>query len=419
MKRNNIFNKTRKKVIALTTVIVLLCLISFAFIVKVMYKSIVFNNIDNELMKQKKVISEIYNDRANDNFYGTQRKPIFKGPPIAPNFIVSIYDNGKLAYLRPNAYFEDSDVPMVQGNDKVVNMSSNGYQFRAISFNEGDMKIQFLVNVDSELGSVNQLMNSIIISLFVLSVVALVLAYFLSSKIIEPVKEAYDKQVFFVQDASHEMRTPLAVIKGKLEILAKNLSKENKDNELENISKIMGEVRSLEKLNSDLLLLSKEDVDENISVNNTNLQEFISEVSEFYFDLAEMQGKTFEVKNYCNDINVNWDSIKIKRLFIILIENAFKYTNAGDKVTLNIEEVNKSIKVTVKDSGIGIKDEDQKRIFDRFFRSSDVRGKNISGSGIGLSLLKSICKTLGIRIKFISKYGKGTEFQLFIPVNLK
>ena len=157
----------------------------------------------------------------------------------------------------------------------------------------------------------------------------------------------------------------------------------------------MGEVRSLEKLNSDLLLLSKEDVEENLTVSNIDLREFIDEVSEFYFDLADMQEKIFEVHNSCNDIKVNWDIIKIKRIFIILLENAFKYTESGDKVVLKVEEANKFIKVTIKDSGIGIKEEDQKRIFDRFFRSSDVRGKNISGSGIGLSLLKSICWATG------------------------
>ena len=141
------------------------------------------------------------------------------------------------------------------------------------------------------------------------------------------------------------MRTPLAVIKGKLEILTKNLSKESKDSDLENISKIMGEVRSLEKLNSDLFLFSKEDVEENLTVSNIDLREFVDEVSEkFYFDLADMQEKTFEVHNSCNDIKVNWDIIKIKRIFIILLENAFKYTESGDKVVLKVEEANKFMK---------------------------------------------------------------------------
>ena len=96
--------------------------------------------------------------------------------------------------------FKNDDIPKIDSSNKVIKISSNGYEFRAISFQDGDMNIEFLVNVDSELESINQLMNSIIISLLVLIIIALILAYFLSSKIIKPVKEAYEKQVFFVQD---------------------------------------------------------------------------------------------------------------------------------------------------------------------------------------------------------------------------
>ena len=101
-------------------------------------------------------------------------------------------------------------------------------------------------------------------------------------------------------------------------------------------------------------------------------------------------------------------------MLIILLENAFKYTEEGGKISLSLK-INKNIKIIVCDNGIGIKEEDIGRIFDRFFRSADVRGKNIKGSGIGLSLLKSIGKTLGTDIKLYSKYGIGTRFEITIP----
>ena len=153
MKRNNIFNKTKRKVIALSTAIVFICLIIFAFIIKTLYSSIVFNNIDRELIKQKVVFSEKQGEYINE------RKPMFKVPPIPPNFIVAIHEGDKVFYLRPNAYFQESDVPKIDSGGKVIKVSSNGYEFRAISFKDGDMTIEFLVNVDSELESINQLMN--------------------------------------------------------------------------------------------------------------------------------------------------------------------------------------------------------------------------------------------------------------------
>lgn len=244
------------------------------------------------------------------------------------------------------------------------------------------------------------------------------MAAYLASKVIKPVKKAYEKQIYFVQDASHEMRTPVAVIKGKVELLAHSPD-DTIDDHFEHISNMMSEIRGLEKLNNDLLLLSKEDLELGLNITSFSLDDFIDEISEFYIDLAEIRHRDFQVIKPKNEIIVSWEKDKIKRAIIILLENAFKYTNEGGSVKLIVEDLTKSIKVTVKDDGIGIKEEDQKRIFDRFYRSKEVRGKNISGTGIGLSLLKSITKNFGIKLKVNSRYGEGSEFILVIPKIIK
>lgn len=416
--KKNIFYKTRINVMMISTIIVFLCLFIFAIITKILYTSRVFNSIDDQLMAQKKVVEDISRVH-NDFMYPKKQAPMT--PPIPPNFIVAIYKDNKAIYVRPNAYFDKDTLPSITDKalEKVIKLDANGYEFRGIIFEENNIKMEFLVNVDSELESINQLMTSIIISLIILSVIALVLSYFLSSRIIKPVKYAYDKQVFFVQDASHEMRTPLAVIRGRLEILTKSITKKDTEESYDNISKIMSEVRAMEKLNNDLLFLSKEDLDSDIKTKEIDLSKFIESISEFYFDLAEVQDKKFELSNKTNNVKVNWDYDKVKRSIIILLENAFKYTKADGEIILGVQELNKGIKITVKDNGIGIKEEDKARIFDRFFRSDDVRVQNISGSGIGLSLLSSISKSLGVKVKFISNYGQGTEFELLIPKNIK
>lgn len=414
MKRRDIFLKTKRSVTFISAGIVFFCLLIFAIITMTLYTSRVFTDVDNSLLQEKEKVQKILNPNSHEKqFFESGRNML---PPIPPNIIFVQYRGDRVYSINPNPYFDEHNLPNLgeESLNKVEQITSNGYKFRGVTIVNRDIKIQLLINIDSEIQSINQLIKTIIIALIILIGIALVLSHILSSKVIKPIKEAYDKQVFFVQDASHEMKTPLAVIKGKLELLA-NSWDDTIEEHFEHVSKIMSEVRALEKLNSDLLLLSKEDIDNSINVTSFELEEFIEDLSEFYIDLAEIQDKVFQVNRPLEPVMVKWDYSKVKRMIIILIENAFKYTESGGSVTLSFQEINKNIKITVEDNGIGIKEKDKGRIFDRFFRSADVRGKNINGSGIGLSLLKSIGKTLGVDIKLYSKYGVGTKFEIIIP----
>ena len=445
--KKDIFLATKKNIIAISTSVVFVCLIIFAIITHALYSSKVLDNVDKQILEQKKFLSEqsfnsdyqgsfdlgnfmehenksedepliqSQNKNSPENFQGKQ-----KGKPmrIPPNLIVIIYKNNDFEVMSKNLYFSEDDLPVIPINaeDEPVTLTSNGYSFRGMVINNGDYKIQVLANINSEVSSLNRLRTSIIASLVILIIVAIILSTYLASRVIKPIREAYDKQIYFVQDASHEMRTPLAVIKGKLELLAHSWG-DTIDDHFEHISKMMSEVRGLEKLTSNLLLLSKEDLDLAVNITKFKLEDFIDDIGEFYIDLAEIKEKNFTVVKPKEDIFVQWDYDKIKRAIVILIENAFKYTNENGEIALIIEDMNKYIKITVKDNGIGIKEEEQKRIFDRFYRSDTVRGQNISGTGIGLSLLKSMSKNFGIKLKVNSEYGVGSEFILMIPKMIK
>ena len=427
MKRD-IFAKTKINIIAISTTIVFLCLIVFSVITQIFYYSNMLHNVDHELIEQKKLLSgDIFNDGKE---YSTQKNihipENFKGinddkaMRIPPNLIVIIYDNDVFQAMSSNLYFSENSLPQFPENsqDKVVTIQTNNYIFRGISVTQGDKKIQILDNINTEIDSMKRLETSILLGLMTLIVFALILSTYLASRVLRPVREAYDKQVYFVQDASHEMRTPLAVIKGKLELLVTS-SEDKIDDHFEHISKIMSEIRGLEKLNSDLLLLSKEDLNLEDNIGNFSLNDFIDEIGEFYTDLAEIKEKKFRIVRPREDMLVEWDYTKIKRVLTILLENAFKYTDENGEIQLKFEIIKKYVRISVKDNGIGIKEEDKVRIFDRFYRSEFVRGKNISGTGIGLSLLKSISKSFNIKIKVNSEYGVGSEFILDIPIVLK
>ena len=444
--KKDIFLSTKKKIIATSTSVVFACLLVFASITQVLYSSRVLDNVDHQLLEQKNFFTQgsfnldeyehILNQngtisRGNEldgkfknqpeiqpeNFDG---KPNGKPMHIPPNLIVIIYKNNNFEGMSKNLYFSQDNLPVLPASaeNEIVTLTSGEYSFREIVVNNGDYKIQVLANIDAEERSLNRLRNTIIVSLVILIIVAILLSAYLASRVIKPVREAYEKQVYFVQDASHEMRTPLAVIKGKLELLAHSWG-DTIDNHFEHISKMMSEVRGLEKLNTGLLLLSKEDLDLVVNITSFKLNDFINNLSEFYFDLAEIKEKTFKVIKVEEEILVQWDYDKMKRAIVILIENAFKYTKENGEIILSVEDMSKYIKISVKDNGIGIKEEEQKRIFDRFYRSDSVRGQNISGTGIGLSLLKSISKNFGIKLKVNSEYGVGSEFILLIPKVMK
>ena len=426
--KKDIFSRTKRKIIAISITIVFFCLIIFATITQVFYYSRFLKNVDYQLMEQKKLISgDVFNGGSG---YSTQKNTHipenFKGRPdtkamrVPPNLIVILYNNGEFQAMSNNLYFSEDNLPQFPDNsdDNIVTIESNGYAFRGVSVTHDSKKIQILANIDSEIASMKRLVTSMIFGLITLIAIALALSAYLAAKVIKPVREAYDKQVYFVQDASHEMRTPLAVIKGKLELLA-NASGDRIYDHFDHISKIMSEIRGLEKLNSDLLLLSKEDLNLGDNIEKFDLNDFIDEISEFYTDLAEIKKKKFTIIRPEESTQVEWDYNKIKRALTVLLENAFKYTDENGEIHLKIEIIKKYVRISVKDNGIGIKEEEKTRIFDRFYRSEFVRGKNIGGTGIGLSLLKSIGKSFGIKIKVNSEYGVGSEFILDIPKVIK
>lgn len=422
--KKDLFSKTKRNIIAISITIVFFCLIIFSAITQIFYYSTVLKNVDYQLMEQKKLLSgDVFNDGSG---YSTEKNTHipqnFKGKPgdkamrVPPNLIVILYNNGEFQNMSNNMYFSEDNLPQFPKNseDEIVSIESNGYTFRGVSVIHENREIQVLTNIDAEIASMKRLTTSIIFGLITLVAIALALSAYLAAKVVKPVREAYDKQVYFVQDASHEMRTPLAVIKGKLELLAA-ASGDRIDDHFEHISKIMTEIRGLEKLNSDLLLLSKEDLSLGDNIGRFDLNDFIDEISEFYTDLAEIKEKNFSIIRPQESTHVEWDYNKIKRAITILLENAFKYTDENGQIQLKIEILKKYIRISVKDNGIGIKEEDKERIFDRFYRSEFVRGQNIGGTGIGLSLLKSISKSFGIKIKVNSEYGSGSEFILDIP----
>ena len=126
------------------------------------------------------------------------------------------------------------------------------------------------------------------------------------------------------------------------------------------------------------------------------------------------QPGTFELKSQTGNIELTADKVMIRQLLGILLDNAVKYTGDNKKIAITLEKIASSVKITVKDNGIGISEEDLPHIFDRFWRAEKSRHQK--GLGLGLSLAETIVSLHGGTIRAGSKLGCGTEFEINLPL---
>lgn len=170
---------------------------------------------------------------------------------------------------------------------------------------------------------------------------------------------------------------------------------------------------------NDLLHLTKEESISKLNIEELNIIEFIESISSDYIEIADIQNKTFDYKFENKTNKITTDKNKLRQLIVIFIDNAFKYTNEGDNIKIILNEKDNNFIISIKDTGIGISENEIGLIFDRFFRSENVRDKDIDGSGIGLSIASMVVKTLKGNIKVESKLNEGTKFDIYIPKKLK
>ena len=223
-----------------------------------------------------------------------------------------------------------------------------------------------------------------------------------------------NKQKQFVSDASHELRTPAAVIKGYIEFIE---TYGTTDEALlkENLKVIGSEAQNMQALLENLLFLSRTDQHrQKLNKKILDLDDIVGDV------MSKMKTvvKTHTVELLKNDpAKIFGDETTIRQMIRIFLDNAVKYTPEGGKISVSSARDGDKILLAVSDTGIGIAPENQKKIFDRFFRvDSEDLVSEANGSGLGLSIAKWIADSHGISISVDGALGKGTTFTLTIPL---
>ncbi|WP_270941836.1 HAMP domain-containing sensor histidine kinase [Romboutsia lituseburensis] len=218
----------------------------------------------------------------------------------------------------------------------------------------------------------------------------------------------------FVANVSHELKTPLTSISGFVETL-----KLNEDIDPQTRNRFLGIIESesnrLKRLIEDILLLSFIENQENSLVDSVNIYEVFIEIFDMTSYIAKSKNIKLTYEFSDKSIKVCSNRDYIKQIFLNLIDNAIKYTPENKEVHVHVSSLNGNICISVKDTGVGIPEEDIERIFERFYRVDKARSRDVGGTGLGLAIIKHIVKSLGGNISVKSELGKGSEFIVIIP----
>ena len=232
------------------------------------------------------------------------------------------------------------------------------------------------------------------------------------NEMIERLKLSFEKQSQFVSDASHELRTPISVIQGYINLIDR-WGKDDKNVLQESIGAIKNETTNMGDLVEKLLFLARGDIGRmKLQKENLKLDELVGEVIKESRFIAPEHNLEFTVDE---QLELCADRKMIKQMLRALIDNSIKFTPVNGKIGVYSEVESGKVKITVRDTGIGIPQDEIENIFNRFYRVDKARAKEPGGSGLGLSIVKWIVDAHDGDISVESTVGKGTSIIIMLP----
>ncbi|MDA0986552.1 MAG: HAMP domain-containing sensor histidine kinase [Bacteroidetes bacterium] len=239
-------------------------------------------------------------------------------------------------------------------------------------------------------------------------------------RLIETINEMFDRlqQSFelmkqFSADASHELRTPLTIIRGEIELALS--SKQSSEEYQRILASILEETVRLSTITDGLLTLAQSERSDQLHLKEAvPLHNIINELFEDISLIASAKEIKL-TKKQIDTINILGDSIRLRQLFLNILDNAIKYTQPKGEVAISLLKNGTMAEFIVQDSGIGVAIEDHQKIFDRFYRVDKGRSRSLGGTGLGLSIAKWITESHNGKISVQSEIGKGSTFTITIP----
>ena len=274
--------------------------------------------------------------------------------------------------------------------------------------------VLILQNTDAQEAAIRSFRQVLILTIILFWALALGLSYWLSTRSMRPIVRSWQRQQDFVADAAHELRAPLAVIQSKQEALLTKPQATIID-ESEAIATSLGETKRLRQLTDDLLTIAKADSNTiEIELTDLRFDQTLAPQLASYHDIAISQDKSFTT-TIPPKSHAWFDTARIKQLLVILLDNAFKYTQAGDSIWVKVTQTSKEWQLVVGNSGPSIADADKSRIFERFYREDASRSRKTGGSGLGLAIARWIVTIHHDHIEVKDVHPHGAAFVVTLP----
>lgn len=383
----------------------------FSSILLFIYKTSISQDVENLKIRATQVVNNLEDENGNDR----------KTKLIENEIFVYKEEKGQYRFFKSTNNLPLNDEQILHLNKYLSSTEErNGY------VNDGtgnDKNILFLKLTDSLTGDqylafsyskTYMIFANLFRALLTAFITALILIFFiarfLANWALAPVERAWKLQKQFIGDASHELKTPLTVILANLKILKRD---ENLTTEQSKwVDNTNDEAVRMKDLVEEMLYLARGDVEGN-KLNNTdvNFSELVEEVLLTFESLAFEKGLTLMYDNIEEDIYCVGDKQQLKRMLIILVDNAIKYSDAGNDINIYLYKNDKKIFFKITSIGEVIKAENANKIFERFIRESESRARNsVGGYGLGLSIAKKIVENHKGKIKWEPYEDIGNSF---------
>ncbi|MBC8060356.1 MAG: HAMP domain-containing histidine kinase [Clostridiaceae bacterium] len=412
------FKQLRNRFLILNLIIIsIMMIISFTSIYLITY-----NNVRKDINMEMNRLSE-FNRKPDNGQKGSKPGNNNQGPTVerSVSFNITINTNNELTdyfslFTMDETFYESAkEKALAKGSNRGRFKLEDTYWEFIISpaLGGSGYKLAFL-----DITSGHSYLTTLIYTFLAVALVTLIVIFFISkffaNKSIKPIKETFDRQKQFIADASHELKTPLAVINTNTDALLA-YGDDTINNQSKWIHYIKSEVERMTKLTNDLLYLAQVDhSDIKLISTDFDLSETIENV------ILTMEASIFE-NNILLDYNIepnvksHGNSEQIKQVIMILLDNALKYTDPKGKISLVLKKYNNKAIMTISNTGKGIPEEYIDKIFHRFYRADKSRSKNNGGYGLGLSIAKAIVEQHYGKISVESTLNENTTFTVEIP----